>query len=438
MLEGNIMSANWEKTEQNTGVLTFEVEADKVNDALDKAFKKVVQKVNVPGFRKGKMPRSLFEKQFGVESLYQDAIDLMLPEAYSNAVEETGIFPVDRPEVDIESIGKNEKAVFKATVTVKPEVKLGDYKGLEVDVPSTEVTDEDVEEEVTKLQERHAELVVVEDGEIQDGDTAVLDFEGFANGEAFEGGTAENYSLEIGSNSFIPGFEEQLVGLKTGDEKDVEVTFPEEYHAEDLAGKPATFKVKIHDVKRKELPELDDEFAKDANENVESLDELKTELRKTLEDQRKTDSENAVRDALLEKAADQADITVPEAMVNSEVDRMLQEFGQRLQAQGMNLEMYFQFSGQTEEDMRSQFKEDGEKRVRVNLTLEAISEQEDVQVSDEEVEEEIQKMADMYQRSADEIKALLSAQGGLDTVKGDLKMRKAIDVLVDHSKEATA
>lgn len=334
MLEGNIMSANWEKTEQNTGVLTFEVEADKVNDALDKAFKKVVQKVNVPGFRKGKMPRGLFEKQFGVESLYQDAIDFMLPEAYSNAVEETGIFPVDRPEVDIESIGKNEKAVFKATVTVKPEVKLGDYKGLEVEVPSAEVTDEDVQEEVTKLQERHAELVVVEDGEIQNGDTAVIDFAGYAEGEAFEGGTAENYSLEIGSNSFIPGFEEQLVGLKTGDEKEVEVTFPEEYHAENLAGKPATFKVKIHDVKRKELPELDDEFAKDANENVESLDELKVELRKTLEEQRKTESENAVRDALLEKAADQADITVPDAMVNTEVDRMLQEFGQRLQAQG--------------------------------------------------------------------------------------------------------
>ncbi|MBG9783992.1 trigger factor [Shouchella lehensis] len=432
------MSANWEKTEQNTGVLTFEVEADKVNDALDKAFKKVVQKVNVPGFRKGKMPRGLFEKQFGVESLYQDAIDLMLPEAYSNAVEETGIFPVDRPEVDVESIGKNEKAVFKATVTVKPEVKLGDYKGLEVKVPSAEVTDEDVQEEVTKLQERHAELVVVEDGEIQNGDTAVIDFAGYADGEAFEGGTSENYSLEIGSNSFIPGFEEQLVGLKTGDEKEVEVTFPEEYHAENLAGKPATFKVKIHDVKRKELPELDDEFAKDANENVESLDELKAELRKTLEEQRKTESENAVRDALLEKAADQADITVPDAMVNTEVDRMLQEFGQRLQAQGMNLDMYFQFSGQTEEDMRNQFKEDAEKRVRVNLTLEAISEVEDVQVSDEEVEEEISKMAEMYQRSADEIKALLSAQGGLDTVKGDLKMRKAIDVLVDHSKEATA
>ncbi|GAF13390.1 cell division trigger factor [Bacillus sp. JCM 19046] len=432
------MSAKWEKTEENTGVLTIEVEADKVNDALDKAFKKVVQKVNVPGFRKGKMPRGLFEKQFGVESLYQDAIDILLPDAYAQAVEESGIFPVDRPEIDVETIGKNEVLIFKATVTVKPEVKLGDYKGLEVEVPSTEVTDEDVEEEVKKLQERHAELVVVEEGEIQDGDTAVIDFAGYANGEAFEGGTAENYSLEIGSNSFIPGFEEQLVGLKSGEEKDVEITFPEEYHAEDLAGQPATFKVKIHDIKRKELPELDDEFAKDANDQVESMDELKAELRKTLEEQSKMDSENAVRDALLEKAADQAEINVPDAMVTTETDRMLQEFGQRLQSQGMNLEMYFQFSGQTEDDMREQFKEDASKRVRVNLTLEAISEKEDVQVSDEEIDEEVQKMADMYQRSADEIKALLSAQGGLENVRGDLKMRKAIDVLVENSKEAVA
>lgn len=430
------MSAKWEKTEENTGVLTIEVEADKVNDALDKAFKKVVQKVNVPGFRKGKMPRGLFEKQFGVESLYQDALDFVLPDAYASAVEEAGIFPVDRPEIDVESIGKNETLVFKATVTVKPEVKLGDYKGLEVDVPSTEVTDEDVQEELTKLQERHAELIVVEEGEIQDGDTAVLDFAGYANGEAFEGGTAENYSLEIGSNSFIPGFEEQLVGLKSGDEKEVEVTFPEEYHAEDLAGQPATFQVKIHDIKRKELPALDDEFAKDANEKVESLDELKAELRTTLEEQKKVESDNAVRDALLEKAAEQAEINVPEAMVTSETDRMLQEFGQRLQSQGMSLDMYFQFSGQTEDDMREQFKEDAGKRVRVNLTLEAISEAENVDVSEEEVEEEVQKMADMYQRSADEIKALLAAQGGLENVKGDLKMRKAIEVLVDHSKTA--
>lgn len=243
--------------------------------------------------------------------------------------------------------------------------------------------------------------------------------------------------MEIGSNSFIPGFEEQLVGLKSGEEKDVEVTFPEEYHAEELAGKPATFKVKVHDIKRKELPELDDEFAKDVNEKVETLDELKNELRSTLEEQKKTASENAVRDSLLEKAAEQADINVPEAMIETETDRMLQEFGQRLQAQGMNLDMYFQFSGQTEEDMRNQFKEDAEKRVRVNLTLEAIAEAENVEVSEEEIEEEFQKMADMYQRSVEEIKALLAAQGGTDNVKGDLKLRKAIDVLVENSKEVT-
>ncbi|PAD19097.1 trigger factor [Shouchella clausii] len=431
------MSAKWEKTEENTGVLTIEVEADKVNDALDKAFKKVVKKVNVPGFRKGKVPRGLFEKQFGVESLYQDAIDILLPEAYANAVEETGIYPVDRPEIDVESIGKNEPLIVKATVTVKPEVKLGDYKGLEVEVPSTDVTDEDVEAELKKLQEQHAELVVLEEGEIANGDTAVIDFAGYVDGEAFEGGTAENYSLEIGSNSFIPGFEEQLVGLKSREEKDVEVTFPEEYHAEELAGKPATFKVKVHDIKRKELPELDDEFAKDVNEKVETLDELKNELRSTLEEQKKTASENAVRDSLLEKAAEQADINVPEAMIETETDRMLQEFGQRLQAQGMNLDMYFQFSGQTEEDMRNQFKEDAEKRVRVNLTLEAIAEAENVEVSEEEIEEEFQKMADMYQRSVEEIKALLAAQGGTDNVKGDLKLRKAIDVLVENSKEVT-
>ncbi|WP_059103890.1 trigger factor [Shouchella shacheensis] len=429
------MSANWEKTEENTGVLTVEVEADKVNDALDQAFKKVVKKVNVPGFRKGKVPRGLFEKQFGVESLFQDALDFLLPDAYAQAVDEAGIEPVDRPEIDVEQMEKNSNLIFKATVTVKPEVKLGDYKGLEVEAQDTEISDEDVEAELSQLQERHAELVVVEDGQLQDGDTAVLDFEGYANGEAFEGGTAENYSLEIGSNSFIPGFEEQLVGLKPGDDKDVEVTFPEEYHAEELAGQPATFKVKIHDIKRKELPELDDEFAKDANENVETLDELKADVRKNLEEQKAQQAESAVRDTLLEKAANNAEINIPEAMVTSETDRMLQEFGQRLEMQGMNLDMYFQFSGQTEEQMREQFKEDAGKRVRVNLTLEAISEAEDVEVSEEEVDAELEKMADMYQRSAEEIKALLAAQGGVDNLKGDLKVRKAMELLVEHSKE---
>lgn len=276
------MTANWEKLEGNQGVLTVEVDAGEVNTALDEAFKKVVKQVNVPGFRKGKVPRSLFEKRFGVESLYQDALDIILPKAYSEAVEEAGIDPVDRPEVDIEQIEKGKNLIFKATVTVKPEVKLGEYKGLEVEEEDTTVTDEDVEAELKGLQEKHAELVVVEDGEIQEGDTAIIDFEGFLGEEPFEGGKGENYSLEVGSNTFIPGFEEQLVGEKAGAEKEVKVTFPEEYHAENLAGQEATFKVKVHDIKRKELPELDDEFAKDVNEEVASLDELKKTTKKIL------------------------------------------------------------------------------------------------------------------------------------------------------------
>ncbi|MDT8859491.1 trigger factor [Alkalihalobacillus sp. MEB130] len=430
------MTTKWEKLEGNEGVLTIDVEAEKVDAALDQAFKKVVKKVNVPGFRKGKVPRGMFEKQFGVESLYQDALDILLPEAYAAAIQETGIEPVDRPEIDIETMEKGATLVFTAKVTVKPEVELGEYKGLEVEEQDTTVTDEDVEAELKQLQERQAELVVVEDGAIENGDTAVFDFEGFVDGEAFEGGQAENYSLEIGSGQFIPGFEEQLVGLKSGEEKDVEVTFPEEYHAENLAGKPATFKVKIHDIKRKELPALDDEFAKDANEEVETLEELKTQLKDKLQKDKDHQAEHAVRDTLVEKAAENATIDIPEAMVNTEVDRMLQEFEQRLQAQGMNLELYFQFSGQDENAMREQFKTDAAKRVRVNLTLEAIALAENLEATDEDVDKEIEKMAEMYQRSAEEIKNIFAAQGGLEGIKGDLKIQKAVEFLVENSKKA--
>jgi trigger factor len=430
------MTTKWEKLEGNEGVLTVDVAAEKVDAALDQAFKKVVKKVNVPGFRKGKVPRSLFEKQFGVESLYQDALDILLPEAYAGAVAEAGIEPVDRPEIDIETMEKGATLVFTAKVTVKPEVELGEYKGLEVEEQDTTVTDEDVDAELKQLQERQAELVVVEDGAIENGDTAVFDFEGFVDGEAFEGGQAENYSLEVGSGQFIPGFEEQLVGLKAGEEKDVEVTFPEEYHAENLAGKPATFKVKIHDIKRKELPALDDEFAKDANEEVETLEELKTQLKDKLQKDKDHQAEHAVRDTLVQKAADNATIDIPEAMVTTEVDRMLQEFEQRLQAQGMNLEMYFQFSGQNENAMREQFKTDAQKRVRVNLTLEAIASVENLEATDEDVDKEIEKMAEMYQRSAEEIKNILAAQGGLEGIKGDLKIQKAVEFLVENSKKA--
>ncbi|WP_273850968.1 trigger factor [Guptibacillus spartinae] len=430
------MTANWEKLEGNQGVLTVEVDAAEVNNALDEAFKKVVKQVNVPGFRKGKMPRSLFEKRFGVESLYQDALDIILPKAYSEAIDESGIEPVDRPEVDVEQMEKGQNLIFKATVTVKPEVKLGEYKGLEVDEQDTNVTDEEVEAELKSLQEKQAELVVVEDGELQEGDTAVIDFEGFLGEEPFEGGKGDNYSLEIGSNTFIPGFEEQLIGEKAGAEKEVKVTFPEEYHAENLAGQEATFKVKIHDIKRKELPELDDEFAKDVNEEVETLDELKKTTKDNLEKQKAEDADVQKKDTLIEKATENSEIDLPSAMVDAEVDRMLQEFEQRLQQQGMNLEMYYQFSGQDEKALREQMQEDGEKRVRTNLTLEAIADAENVEVSEEEVNEELSKMAAMYNMEEEQIRQMLMMQGGTDALKGDLRIRKAIDVLVDNSKKA--
>lgn len=425
------MSVKWEKSEGNQGVLTIEVSEQKVNEGLDAAFKKVVTKVNVPGFRKGKMPRAMFEKRFGVESLYQDALDFILPEAYASAIEETGIEPVDRPEVDIEQMEKGKTLIFTAKVTVKPEVKLGQYKDLEVEKLDTDVTDEDVTNELTSLQGRNAELVVKEEGTVENGNTVVIDFEGFVDGEAFEGGKGENYSLEIGSGTFIPGFEEQLVGLASGAEKDVEVTFPEEYHADNLAGKPATFKVKVHEIKAKELPELNDEFAKDIDDEVETLEELKAKTRARLEESKKRDSENALKDTLIEKAAENAEIDIPEAMVNTELDRMVKEFEQRLQMQGMNLELYFQFSGQDESALRDQMKEDAGKRVRINLTLEAIAKAENIEVTDEEVSEELEKMSEMYSTPVENLKKMI---GSLDGVKEDLKIRKAIDFLVDNSK----
>jgi trigger factor len=425
------MSAKWEKLEGNRGVLTVEVEAAEVNKGLDAAFQKVVKKVNVPGFRKGKMPRALFEKRFGVESLYQDALDILLPEAYASAIVETGIEPVDRPEIDIEKMEKGQNLIFKATVIVKPEVKLGEYKGLEVEAFDATVTDEEVEKEITALQERQAELVVKEEGTAANGDTVVIDFEGFVDGVAFEGGKAENYSLELGSNSFIPGFEEQLVGTATGESKDVEVSFPEEYHATELAGKPAVFKVTLHEIKTKELPALDDEFAKDVDEEVESLDALKEKIKNRLVEDKNHQAEHHVRDAVVEAAANNAEVEVPEVMVETEIDRMMNEFEQRLQMQGMNIDLYFQFSGQTEADLRGQMKEEAANRVRVNLTLEAIAKAENIEATDADVEQELEKMAGMYNMSVENIKQAL---GGVSGLKADLQLKKAVDFLVENKK----
>ncbi len=435
--EKHIMTANWEKIEKNLGVLTVEVAADRVDAALDKAFKKVVTKVTVPGFRKGKVPRSMFEKRFGVESLYQDALDILLPEAYMEAVAEAGITPVDRPEIDIQQVGKGQELKFTAKVTVKPEVQLGEYKGVEVPAQSLEVTEEDIENELKQLQQRHAELVVVEEGAVENGDTVVIDFEGFADGVPFDGGKAEKYSLEIGSGSFIPGFEEQLVGLAKGEEKDIDVTFPENYHSEDLKGKPVVFKIKLHDIKRKNLPALDDEFAKDVSE-FDTLEEYKQDITKRIAERKEQSGKRDLENAVVEKVSAAAEVEIPEAMIRDEVERMLGDFENRLKMQGMNLEMYFQFSGQDEEALKEQMKSDAEKRVLQSLVLEAVAQAEGIEASDEEVEEELSNLAKQYQREVDELRAILTANGNLESLKSDLVTRKTVQYLVDNSKtEAT-
>lgn len=427
------MSTKWEKQEGNIGTLTITVPVEEVTSALDKAFKKVVKEINVPGFRKGKMPRAMFEKRFGVEALYQDALEIVVGEAYPKALDEAGIEPVDYPEIDgTEGFEKGKEFTFTAKVTVKPEPKLGEYKGLEVTKQSAEVTDEEIEADIEAQLARHAELEVKEDEAIVEGDTAVIDFEGFVADEAFEGGKGEDYALEIGSGTFIPGFEEQLVGLKMGDNKDVVVTFPEEYHAEELAGKEATFKVTVKEVKVKVLPELDDEFAKEIDETVETVEALRAKMKEEKLATKKADAEATLRDELVEKAAENAEFDIPEGMVRTETDRMLQEFGQRLQSQGMNLELYFQFSGQTEEDLRGQMKEEAENRVRVSLTLEAIAEAEKVEASEEDIAKELEEMGKQFNMSAEQITTALG--GSTDILKQDIRMKKTVELLVENAK----
>jgi trigger factor len=427
------MKASWEKIEKNQGVLTIEVDTEQVSVALDKAFKKVSAKANIPGFRKGKVPRSIFEAKFGVESLYQDALDILLPEAYTQAVKETEIDPIDRPEVDVLQMVKGQPLKFTAKVEVKPEVQLGDYKGIEVAETSKEVSAEELDAELVKLQQRHAELIVVDEGQAENGDSTVIDFEGFVDGVAFEGGKGEKYALELGSNSFIPGFEAQIVGMSIGDDKDIEVTFPEDYQSEDLKGKAATFKVKLHEIKRKNLPELDDEFAKDVSE-FDTLEEFKADLTKRLEEKNEQAAKREKETLVVDQVAAAAQVDVPQVMIDSEVDFMFDDFANRLKTQGMNLEMYYQFSGQSEADLKDQMKSDAEKRVRNNLVLEAVAKAENIEVSDEDLNEELDKMAQTYKRTVDEIRSILAANGSLGNMKSELVVKKTIDFLLENSK----
>lgn len=429
------MKASWEKTENNQGVLTVEVDEETVEKALDQAFRKVVKKVTVPGFRKGKVPRAIFERRFGVEALYEDALDILLPEAYASAVKETGIEPVDRPDIDIEQMEKGKSLIFKATVTVKPEVKLGEYKGLEVPKKDFEVKPEDVEAELEAMRQRQGQLEAVEDGAVEKGDRVIIDFEGFIDGEPFEGGKADGYALEVGSGRMIPGFEDQLIGMKPGEEKTINVTFPEDYHAKELAGKEASFRIKLHEIKRLRLPELDDEFAQDVSE-FDTLEELKKDIENKLKEKAKQAEEEYRRNKLVEMAAANAEIDLPPVMVEHEIDHMLEHFEQNLRFQGMTLDMYKQFTGRDDKAIRDEFREEAERKVRADLVLEAIAKEEKLEVTEEEIDEELEKLAKFLNRPKDEVRRNLEERDGLEGIKNQLLTRKAVDLLVSNSKNA--
>ena len=426
------MNAELMKKEQNEVTLKIIVGKDEFKKANDKAYDKLRGRFNVAGFRKGKAPKKLIEAQYGKGVFFDEAINIVFPEAYSKAIEDLKLDPVDRPELDVEEIGEDKDLVLIAKVTVKPEVKLGEYKGIEINRIEYTVKEEDVDAKIEEMRNQNSRLVNVEDRAVANDDTAVIDFEGFVDGEAFDGGKGENHNLVIGSGSFIPGFEEQLVGTNVGDEVKVNVTFPAEYHAENLAGKEAVFVVNVKEIKIKEMPELDDEFAKDVSE-FDTLEELKNDTKVKLEEAAKKNEEAELRNKAVEKAAEVAEIDIPEAMVDSQVNNMLKDFDQQLQMQGLNLENYIKFTGMKIEDLKTQMREDAQNRVKTSLVLEAISEKEGIEVSDEELNNEIAQMATMYKMEADKFKETLREQD-MDYFKENVIVKKTIDLLIDSAK----
>ena len=425
------MSVSFENKATNRGVITFTIGQDKIKPALDQAFNKVKKNLNAPGFRKGHMPRAVFNQKFGEEALYEDALNAILPAAYEAAVAELGLDVVAQPKIDIQSMEKGQEWTLTAEVVTKPEVKLGDYKDLEVSVEATkEVTDAEVDEKIERERNNLAELIIKEDA-AELGDTVVIDFVGSVDGVEFDGGKGDNFSLELGSGQFIPGFEDQLVGAKAGETVEVNVTFPENYQAEDLAGKDAKFVTTVHEVKTKEVPALDDELAKDIDEEVETLDELKAKYRKELEAAKEIAYDDAVEGAALELAVANAEIVeLPEEMVHDEVHRAMNEFMGNMQRQGISPEMYFQLTGTTEEDLHKQYEADADKRVKTNLVIEAIAKAEGFEASDEEIEKEINDLASEYNMEVEQVRKLLSA----DMLKHDIVMKKAVDVVTSTAK----
>lgn len=418
------------KENKNKHEVTVKIDGDAWKNAIDKVFAKKQKTVKVDGFRQGKVPRNIYEKKFGKESLYLDAADAVLQDAYVKAMDDSKLVPVAQPEVNLKNIGE-EGVEFTFKIITKPEVKVNKYKGLNIKPEEVEVTDEEINHELSHLLERYTELVT-KDGEVKNGDVAIIDFEGFKDGEAFDGGKGENYSLEIGSNTFIPGFEEQVIGMKAGDEKDLNVTFPEDYGAKELAGAPVVFKVKVYEVKEKKTRELDEDFFEDLGmEGIDSEDKLKAEIKESIKAQKEMDAENKYVDSLLEGVSKNVEVDIPEEMVNEEVDRLMGRFAEQMKMQGISLDLYYQFTGSNEEQLRSQMEKEAFNNVLYRLMIEEIQQIEKIVVSDEDAEKEAEELAKKYQMDKEDF---LNQFGGLEMVKYDLEVRKVIELLKELNK----
>lgn len=424
------MKAEFISKDKNVVKFNMEISAEEFEAGIVKAYQKEKGKFVVDGFRKGKVPRKIIEARFGEDVFFEEAINLILQEEYPKAVDELGLAVINRPDLDIDGIKKGEGFVVNVTVEVYPEIEVKDYKGVEIEKISEELDEDAVEKELEALQKRNARLVSV-DREAQDGDTVIIDYAGFVGEDQFEGGTAENHSLKLGSGAFIPGFEEQLIGKKAGEEVEVKVTFPEEYHAPDLAGKEAVFKCKVHEVKAEELPKLDDDFASDVSE-FDTLDEFKKDLQEKLEESAKKTAVQRMQDAAVRAVVDANDFDIPEVIVDDEIQAMIRDFDRQLSYQGLNIQQFMQFSGKEMEEIKKEFKEDAEKRAKTKMVIEAVAKKENFEVTDEEIEEDLQKMADLYKMELSKIKEILGDSHKEATIM-ELKMRKAVDFIYDNA-----
>ena len=427
------MSLQVEKLEKNMAKLTIEVSAEELEKALQSAYQKQKSKISIPGFRKGKVPRQMIEKMYGAAIFYDDAVNELIPKAYSDAYDECELDIVSQPEINVVQIEKGKPFIFTAEVATKPEVTLGEYKGLKVDKISTRVTQKEVDAKIQEEAEKNARTITVEDRPVQDGDEVILDFEGFVDGVAFEGGKGENYPLTIGSGAFIPGFEEQLVGAESGKEVEVNVTFPEDYQAEDLKGKAAVFKCTVHEIKAKELPEINDEFAAEVSE-FDTLEEYKADVKAKIKEQKETEGKTKKEDQAVEQAVANATMEIPEPMINTQTRQMADDFAQRMMQQGLTMEQYFQFTGLTEEKMLEDLRPQALKRIQTRLVLEAIAQAENIEISDEKLDEEIAKMAEAYNMEADKLKEYMG-ENEKKQMKEDIAVQEAVTFLVENAEE---